>query len=103
MKPWSIIRAVVFAGLLAGTVSAQTIPFNLLVTLPNGNAGTVPNDSTIPLNTTVGTQEQVTVTATYIGNSQATLTTNTTARSYWVQPVHGDIHCGTSVSFESGR
>ena len=74
MKPWSIIRAVVFAGLLAGTVSAQTIPFNLLVTLPNGNAGTVPNDSTIPLNTTVGTQEQVTVTATYIGNSQATLT-----------------------------
>ena len=74
MKSLSIIRAVVFAGLLAGTVSAQTIPFNLLVTLPNGNAATVPNDQTIPFNTTVGTQVQATVTATYIGNSQATIT-----------------------------
>src|SRR5450631_2008983 len=74
MKPLSIIRAVVFAGLLAGTVSAQTIPFNLLVTQPDGNAFTVPNDQSLGFNTTVGTQEQFTVTATYIGSTQATIT-----------------------------
>jgi hypothetical protein len=75
MRSLGLIRAVVLALLATGAVAAQTIPFNLLVTLPSGDAVTVPNDQTIPFNTTVGTQTQATVTATYIGNSQATITT----------------------------
>src|SRR5579859_6577612 len=74
MRSLSVLRGVVLAALAVGALTAQTIPFNLLVTLPNGNVVTVPNDQTIPFNTTVGTQTQATVTATYIGDSQATIT-----------------------------
>jgi hypothetical protein len=57
--------------LAAGVASAQSIPFTILATA-NGNATTIPNGATLSLSTTVGTQAQVAIQATYTGSSQAT-------------------------------
>ncbi len=57
----------------AGLVSAQSaFDFNLLVT-ENGQSSNVPNGQTIPVTTQVGTKAQVTVVATYLGATQATI------------------------------
>ncbi|MGP0071144.1 MAG: choice-of-anchor D domain-containing protein [Bryobacteraceae bacterium] len=63
----------VIAVLGAGLASAQNIDFNLFAT-ENGNTIKIQNDQDIPLVTPVGTQSSVTVTATYTGISQATIT-----------------------------
>jgi len=67
-----VLRAVVLAVFAAGLVGAQSIPFNLLAT-ENGNAATIANDTTLPFSTTVGTQQQITILATYIGSLPATI------------------------------
>jgi hypothetical protein len=75
-----LLRGLLIALLGAGAVSAQNIHFTLLVTL-NGSSGTVNNDSTLPFNTTIGTQVSGTVQAIYNGNTQATLL-NTPQQGY---------------------
>jgi hypothetical protein len=72
MQPRSVLCGVLVAVFAAGVASAQTIDFSLFVTL-NGTSGTVQNDTTLPFDTTVGTQEQASFVATYIGNTQATI------------------------------
>jgi hypothetical protein len=66
------LRGVVFAVLAAGLASAQTFDFQLEAT-ENGQAASIANNATLPFLTTVGTTETATVTATYIGASQATI------------------------------
>ncbi len=56
----------------AGLARAQTIDFQLLLK-QNGNAFVIPNDETIDVSTAVNTQTQVSITATYTGSSQATI------------------------------
>ncbi|HUA21969.1 MAG TPA: choice-of-anchor D domain-containing protein [Bryobacteraceae bacterium] len=51
---------------------AQTTPFTLLVT-ENGISATVPNNSTIPVNSSTGGGVTVTVKATYVGDVPATV------------------------------
>ena len=63
----------VLAVLAAGLASAQSIDFNLYLT-QNGNNFTIPNGQSIPIDTPVGTQQSVTITAVYAGTSQATIT-----------------------------
>jgi hypothetical protein len=63
----------ILAAFGAGLVSAQSaIDFNLLVT-ENGQSSNVLNGQTIPVTTQVGTKAQVTVVATYLGSTQATI------------------------------
>jgi hypothetical protein len=69
-----VLRGFVLALLAAGVAAAQTIDFSLLAS-SNGSAVIVPNNSTLPFLATVGTQQQITVTATYEGTTQATITT----------------------------
>jgi hypothetical protein len=69
-----LLRGSLFlAALAAGVASAQTIDFSLFATI-NGQSASIQNDSNLPFNTTVGTQETGTVQATYTGNTQATIT-----------------------------
>jgi hypothetical protein len=65
----------VFGTMFAGGVaSAQTGDFTLLATV-NGSSSTIPNDSTLPFLTTVGTKQVITVIATLnSGASPATIT-----------------------------
>ncbi len=68
---------VLFAGLIlavlgAGSAAAQSVDFNLFVTI-NGNTFKEDNGSQIGLNTQVGSQASASVTATYIGTTQATI------------------------------
>src|SRR5579862_5236604 len=74
MRLWSklILRGFILSAFAIGVASAQTIPFQLFAT-ENGNSATVANDSQIDLSTTVGTKTTVTIKATYIGNSVATI------------------------------
>lgn len=82
----SILR-VFFAGLVLGALAAglataqSTFNFNLLLTPASGSPGTISNNSTVNLVGQVGTQTSVTITATYTGTSQATISTPT---STWV-------------------
>ncbi len=74
----SILRgfftSLILAALAAGVASAQTIDFNLLAIPTNGNPATIPNGQTIDLVApNVGGQTQVTIVATYTGNTQATI------------------------------
>lgn len=63
----------ILAMLGAGLASAQgAFDFQLLVT-ENGISNNVPNDQQIPVTTGVNTQAQVTVVATYIGSTAATI------------------------------
>jgi hypothetical protein len=75
-----LLRSFLLALLVAGAASAQSIDFTLFVTL-NGSSGTVGNDSTLPFNTTIGTQVSGTVQAIYNGNTQATIL-NTPQQGY---------------------
>jgi hypothetical protein len=63
----------ILAVLGAGLAPAQTIDFNLFVTL-NGNTYKEPNGATVPLTTQVNTQVSATVMAVYAGTTQATIT-----------------------------
>jgi hypothetical protein len=72
--PWRfVLRGLMLAVLAAGFAGAQTIPFQLLAT-ENGNSATIANDAALNFVTTVGTQTQITVLATYTGTLQATIT-----------------------------
>jgi hypothetical protein len=73
MRSGMLLRCALLAVFAGGVASAQTIPFTLLAT-ENGNAATIANDSILPFITTVGTQQQIAVLATYTGNIPATLT-----------------------------
>jgi len=73
MRSGMLLRCASLAVFAAGLASAQSIPFTLLAT-ENGNAATIANDSILPFITTVGTQQQITVLATYTGNIPATIT-----------------------------
>jgi hypothetical protein len=65
--------ASILAVLGAGLASAQgAFNFNLLVT-ENGISNNVPNNSQIPVTTGVNTQAPVTVVATYVGSTAATI------------------------------
>src|SRR5271166_5410119 len=67
-----LLRGLLLAVLAAGVASAQAINFFLLAT-ENGNTASILNNTTLPFNTTVGTQVSATVQATYIGGTQATI------------------------------
>jgi len=67
-----LLRGLLLALLGAGAVSAQNIDFTLVATT-NGQAELVPNGQTLGFLTTVGTQQQITITATYTGTTQATI------------------------------
>ncbi|HTB17178.1 MAG TPA: choice-of-anchor D domain-containing protein [Bryobacteraceae bacterium] len=56
-----------------GYASAQTIDFNLLLTPQTGSPGTIPNNQQINIVGQVGTQSQVSITATYTGSTHATI------------------------------
>jgi hypothetical protein len=68
-----VIRSLILAAIAAGLASAQTIDFTLVAS-SNGQSSMISNGSTLPFVTTVGTQQQITVKATYNGSSQATIT-----------------------------
>jgi len=76
----SILRAflagLILAALPSGLATAQSFDFNLLLTASNGSAGTIANNSTVNLVGQLNTQTQVTITATYAGNTQATISSN---------------------------
>lgn len=68
-----LFGALVLAVLSSSLASAQgSFNFNLLVT-ENGISNNVPNSSQIPVTTGINTQAQVTVVATYIGSTAATI------------------------------
>ncbi len=68
-----LLRGFILTVFAAGLASAQSIPFILFAT-ENGSSATIANDATLPFSTTVGTQIQATVQATYTGTIPATLT-----------------------------
>ncbi len=77
MSSGLLVRSLILGTFVAAAASAQTIPFNLLVTV-NGVSSSVSNDSTISVNAPIGTQTQVVVKATYTGTSQATVSSQPT-------------------------
>jgi hypothetical protein len=71
------VRSVlILAALSAGIVSAQSIDFSLLEVPASGNPLTITNNSTVQVAATgVGVATPVTIQATYIGSTQATIAT----------------------------
>jgi hypothetical protein len=67
-----VLCGLVLAVFAAGLASAQNINFNLFGT-SNGQSYNLPNDQAVTFSTTVGTQQVLTVKATYTGNTQATI------------------------------
>jgi len=72
----TFLTSVILAVLDAALASAQTAPFdfNLFVT-SNGNVVKIPNGQSISINADVGTKGSLTITATYTGTTQATIST----------------------------
>jgi len=73
MRSRIVLGGMFLAAFVAALAPAQTIDFRLSVS-ENGQAALIPNASDIPFTAPVGGQESATVTATYIGNSVATIT-----------------------------
>jgi hypothetical protein len=71
---WRVfLGGLILAMLGAGAASAQNIDFNLLLTPQTGQPGTILNDTTVNIVGQVGTQSQVSITATYTGSTAATI------------------------------
>lgn len=77
----TVSTALLMAVLGSGLAAAQSFDFNLLLTPPTGSPATIPNNQTIDLPTAVNTQTQVSITATYVGSTAATITA---APSTWL-------------------
>jgi len=69
-----LVRGFLLGALGSAAASAQSIDFTLLAT-SEGQAELIPNGETLIFLTTVGTQQQITVKATYAGTTQATIGT----------------------------
>jgi hypothetical protein len=68
-----VLRGVICAVIAGGVAAAQTIDFTLVESY-QGSSATIANGTTLPFLATVGTQQTVTVTATYHGTTTATIT-----------------------------
>jgi len=65
----------ILAALGAGSAPGQTINFNLLLTPQTGPPASILNNTTIDIVGQVGTQTQISITATYTGSTAATIAT----------------------------
>lgn len=72
MRLRALFAAAVLILFTAGRAAPQAVPFNILAT-ENGISVTVPNTSTINVNSALGAGVTVDIKATYIGNVQATI------------------------------